>query len=555
MPISVVCPDCQTQLKVPDTAARKRVKCPRCESPITVPDAPPPLEVLDVAEIDDAPPPPPPPRPRQAAPVAPRPQPQVEYDDEDEVESDDAPQTELPRNLLEQVFTELTKGERLIWACQPSPRVMQLRGVGTLIGGCFFAGIGVLVAGVVARASGISLIPILIGILFPSFGLLIGILGIAFAKKQAKNTIYALTNRRAIVWRTQYFGTAQVEHYDAAAVRGLKRENSFIIKGAGDVIFRQDKTIVVTTSRRGASTSTKITNYGFLHVEAAQEVEKLVRETLHIRFREDDVLPEPNPAAVVRAQAKVAGKPLGMIGVVGVLAAIALLVVPAGIGAILIMSAPVGKQGAFGLPGNVSLPELKKAEPGSPEDWANIFAALNGEDGFKISAAADRLSKMQPDDHRKEVVAALAKRLTTDSHGRDECARALAVWAGTEDAPVLVDALKNQSGAVKTAALAGLGRLKVPETAEPIAGLLITGTERDKARNALIAIGPPAEPAVLPLLDEANKDTKIDALRVLAKIGTSASLPAIEKIAALKSKDRGLAKEAEDAAKEIRKRK
>ncbi len=111
---------------------------------------------------------------------------------------------------------------------------------------------------------------------------------------------------------------------------------------------------------------------------------------------------------------------------------------------------------------------------------------------------------------------------------------------------------------MKAAALAGLTRLKLPATAEPLAGLLITrgfGLDREKIKLALIAIGPAAEPAVLPLLNEMNRDTKMDAIHILAKIGTAASLPALDKQAEQKAKERNLAKEAEDAAKEIRKRK
>ncbi len=261
------------------------------------------------------------------------------------------PETELPRHLLEQVFAELTQGEKLIWACQPSPRVMYLRGLGALLLGCFFAGIGLLFAGIFARNAGLTLIPLLIGAVFPLVGLFVGVLGLMFSKKQAANTIYALTNRRAIVWKTQYFGSPLVEHYDAAAVRGLKRMDNYFIKGAGDVIFRQEKTITVTTSKHGSSTSERIKNFGFLHVEAAREVEKLVRETLHIRFREDDtVLPTPNPAAVVQAQAEVVGKPIGVIVPVGFAVAALLFLVPASVGAYFLMNAP-NKPNAIAGPG------------------------------------------------------------------------------------------------------------------------------------------------------------------------------------------------------------
>jgi hypothetical protein len=305
-----------------------------------------------------------------------------------------------------------------------------------------------------------------------------------------------------------------------------------------------------------ASTSTKITNYGFLYVEAAREVEKLVRDTLHIRVRADDILPTPDPTAVVQAQAAVAGRPLGFIAVVGFAVAAAACILPSSVGLVLMVTAKVAKEGAFGFPGGLPNELKKKVEPGSPEDWADMLSDVSGTDGFKRSAAAQRLAKMKPDDHRVEVVKALTKGLS-EGHGRDDCAKALAVWAGPEDVPVLIDALKNDSGSVKQSALEAIARLKAADAADAVAGLIIVGHEQNKAKATLIAIGPGAEPAVLTLLNEDNKQMKIDALKILAKIGTSAGLPAVEKIAseATKAKDRGMAKEAEDAAKEMRKRK
>ena len=49
MPISVSCPTCNAILRIPDTAAGKKIKCPKCVASIVVakPKAPPPEEEPD----------------------------------------------------------------------------------------------------------------------------------------------------------------------------------------------------------------------------------------------------------------------------------------------------------------------------------------------------------------------------------------------------------------------------------------------------------------------------------------------------------------------------
>ena len=65
MPIEFLCPSCQQQLRVPDTAAGKNAKCPKCSSILTVPGsaasesplAPPPQAGFDFSPQKPAPPP------------------------------------------------------------------------------------------------------------------------------------------------------------------------------------------------------------------------------------------------------------------------------------------------------------------------------------------------------------------------------------------------------------------------------------------------------------------------------------------------------------------
>jgi predicted Zn finger-like uncharacterized protein len=90
MPIAVSCPSCSTNLKVPDTAAGRKVRCPKCSTPFDV-AATPPEEVAEVAEVVEDmgvrhPGPPPLPTPQH------RPAPVRAYADDDRYDDRPPPQ-------------------------------------------------------------------------------------------------------------------------------------------------------------------------------------------------------------------------------------------------------------------------------------------------------------------------------------------------------------------------------------------------------------------------------------------------------------------------------
>ena len=103
-------------------------------------------------------------------------------------------------------------------------------------------------------------------------------------RHSAGRTCYALTNRRALVYRQGLFGPTR-ESYTPLEVSGMRRSDSWLFRGTGDLVFR---TVYVVKSS-GVSTgvgqrSVKTTHYGFLALPQVREVEKLVRETLIDRF-------------------------------------------------------------------------------------------------------------------------------------------------------------------------------------------------------------------------------------------------------------------------------
>jgi hypothetical protein len=101
--------------------------------------------------------------------------------------------------------------------------------------------------------------------------------------KMAQRTCYALTNRRAIVHKGGLFGPIR-ENYAPSEVAAMRRSDSWIYGGGGDLIFRTVQVLTTSYSRGRAWQSVRTYHYGFLAIDCVREVEKLVRETLIDRF-------------------------------------------------------------------------------------------------------------------------------------------------------------------------------------------------------------------------------------------------------------------------------
>jgi hypothetical protein len=196
----------------------------------------------------------------------------------------------LPPDLAARVESELADGERLVWVGQPLPGLYRLRSIPLLIVGIFFLGFSVLwlvmTAGMglfagfgAAQAGGgpaavgvdsffgcfalVGLFPLAIGIFLVTSPLWMG--------SMARKTLYAVTNRRAIIFEPQLFRTVQVRSYTASGLGAMARVERG--DGAGDLVFEEYVT-------RGANNSTTTQRRGFLAVPRVREVEGLVRRTL-----------------------------------------------------------------------------------------------------------------------------------------------------------------------------------------------------------------------------------------------------------------------------------
>jgi hypothetical protein len=205
---------------------------------------------------------------------------------------------EVPADLKAKALADLDPKEWVVWIGQPVGKIVFVRSSAYLVVGGIIALVALLwLAGTLlpqkaaSRQAGKAAAtprneqpssPLLPG------GLLLASVGLAAVplvrQWSARRTCYALTNRRALVYKEGLFGPTR-ESYPPLEVAAMRRANSWLFADSGDLIFRS--VTVITTSRGpqgGASRSVKTTHYGFLAIAHAKDVERLVRETLIDRF-------------------------------------------------------------------------------------------------------------------------------------------------------------------------------------------------------------------------------------------------------------------------------
>ena len=185
-------------------------------------------------------------------------------------------------------------------------------------------------------------------------------------------------------------------------------------------------------------------------------------------------------------------------------------------------------------------PPPQSQEITAPE-ITRLMADIKSDDALARQAAARQLSMSGRTLEASPELLALAAKLSTD---RDDTVRQagqtlLANHGTREHVPLLVRALKEASdSSVRMTIAKGLGRLEDPRAAEPLAELVASG-QSDRSSffhgdtavsEALIKIGPPAEPAVVALLKEKHTETRIVACHILKQIGSRKSLPALKEL-------------------------
>ncbi len=193
---------------------------------------------------------------------------------------------------------ELSPGETLLWAGQPSPSRMARQGIVPMLLGIpwtAFAlfwtaaagGIGLLAGGAVRSSGGGAwAAPFL---LFPLFGLIFVVIGFGLLLSPlwlylgAGRTVYAITNQRVIVWSGRVFGGVTVRSLSPTQLGDRARTEAG--DGSGDLMFPRAATISTyqdTNNTDGfgySRTRTRVTQFGFYGIPQVKQVDDLLHQT------------------------------------------------------------------------------------------------------------------------------------------------------------------------------------------------------------------------------------------------------------------------------------
>lgn len=169
---------------------------------------------------------------------------------------------QLPEHWFERVSSELADGEKLLWACQPVPARFMRDGVPCAMLGILGIALTIVLALIWDQLAPLSII------LFVSLLLLSAPLWLWY---RAKQTCYALTDRRAILWEPG--GLWGLEQYSYKPTDLINMRCWHHADGTGDLILEE----YFTYGKGGV----RVKHYrGFMGVASAREVEDRVRRLL-----------------------------------------------------------------------------------------------------------------------------------------------------------------------------------------------------------------------------------------------------------------------------------
>jgi hypothetical protein len=197
----------------------------------------------------------------------------------------DAPQ--LTPEQEDRVRSELSPDEKLVWIGQPRPDLAARgscfvvgMGVFFILFSLFWIGIALYVGGMFAQQAAWGAADIL-PMLFPVCGVPFVVIGIlmlnapGWMRARGRRTIYALTDRRAILWEPNWVTSITTRSYTRDGLGRMARQEN--ADGSGDLIF--EEFVTYGTNSDGARTS-HLNRRGFLGIDRVREVEQMVRETL-----------------------------------------------------------------------------------------------------------------------------------------------------------------------------------------------------------------------------------------------------------------------------------
>lgn len=185
------------------------------------------------------------------------------------------------------------------------------------------------------------------------------------------------------------------------------------------------------------------------------------------------------------------------------------------------------------------------------EEIQKIMVDLQSTDAAARSMAASKLQTSELETAPPALLELMTGLLNNeDSMLRSAAAKVIADCGTAEHVPVLLKLLKDTASFSRHNIIRSLGRLKDKRAAEPLAAMIASGgSDAYQAVEALSKIGPDAEDAALPLLQEKHTETKRQACKILKDIGTKKSLEPLREL--MLNTDRMLNESAGEAVRAI----
>jgi hypothetical protein len=196
----------------------------------------------------------------------------------------------LPDELDARVRSELDGGEQLLWVGQPRPSRFARAAIPAVLFGIPWTAFallwtGMALSGLWGKGGAPQMagppLALVFSVCFPLWGVPFILIGLGmlssplWARRRAKRTCYALTDRRAILFEAGAFRSVEVRSYRPADLTKIFRREK--ADGSGDLVF-EELTQVRSTSHGGRATSTQAR--GFMGIENVREIEELVRKAL-----------------------------------------------------------------------------------------------------------------------------------------------------------------------------------------------------------------------------------------------------------------------------------
>jgi hypothetical protein len=179
--------------------------------------------------------------------------------------------------------------------------------------------------------------------------------------------------------------------------------------------------------------------------------------------------------------------------------------------------------------------KTREPEPGDSDYFEKLLQRMRTGDHFVQEKAINVLLASSPEEvknlaTRKEIAKAF-RQLAENDRGffRKEGINGLVVWGGKYSGPVLQKLLRREFFFEQEQVIRALGEIKYGLAAHDIAAKVGDFHFHDAAVEALRAIGPEAEDAVIAVGPSSDPKTCLAAIDLLSEIGTAKCLPLLSK--------------------------